>query len=300
MHGKPEPISIIIPAYNASAFIEETIRSIFGQTYSSWEMIIVDDGSTDNTASICEALNNPKVKLIRQKNCGVAVARNNGLLHAKGEFVIFFDADDIMTPDFLAERITALKNDPAISYVGGMLQTFPVKGEIKKAATDPVNEILFSSASFGTAPSNYVFRRKVLVDNGITFNPELSSSADRFFILEVSKFGKGKNLTSEKSKLLYRVTSQSMSNNITPGLIRDNEKFFYELKRKNLLPDGKEQKFKSLYFFSLAVGFGMVKYRKQVLKYLVMSFINHPLFFIRNCGKKIIAFSYLKLLRLNG
>jgi hypothetical protein len=139
-----------------------------------------------------------------------------------------------------------------------------------------------------------MFRKKLLFDNKIKFNRELSSSADRFFILEVSKFAKGKNLAGEKGKLLYRFTSQSMSNNVTPGLIIDNEKFYYELKRKKLLPHGKEQKFKSFYFLSLAKGFGMVKFWKRVVKYLVMSFINHPVFFTKNFGKSIITFSYFK------
>jgi hypothetical protein len=91
-----------------------------------------------------------------------------------------------------------------------------------------------------------------------------------------------------------------MSNNVTPRLIIDNEKFFYELKKKNLLPNGKEQKFKSFYFLSLAIGFGMVRYWKRVIKYSVMSFINHPVFFTRSCGRRIIAFSYFKLLGING
>jgi len=292
MQGKTDLVSIIIPAYNASAFIDETVRSIFDQSYATWEVIIVDDGSTDNTASLCETFTGPKVKFFRQQNCGVAVARNNGLQQANGEYVVFFDADDIMSPDFIFERVRALKKDPGVGYVGGLVETFPVKGGMKKAATDPVNEILFSKASFATAPSSYLFRRKILTDNGIIFNPQLSSSADRFFILEVSKYTKGKKLMAPNARLLYRVTSQSMSNNITPRLIIDNEKFYYELKKKDLLPNGKKQKFKSFYFLSLAMGFGMVKYWGHGVKYLAMSFIHHPIFFTRNCGKRILNGSF--------
>jgi hypothetical protein len=122
----------------------------------------------------------------------------------------------------------------------------------------------------------------------------LSSTADRFFILEVARVARGMNLSDDKSKLLYRYTSQSMSNHVTPGLIMDNEKFYYELKKKNLLPHGKVQKFKSFYFLSLAKGFGMVRFWKRVAKYLVMSFINHPVVFTKNFGKSIIAFSHFK------
>src|SRR5436190_1386178 len=281
-------VSIIIPAYNAALYIEETIQSIYQQSHQAWEVIIVNDGSTDRTAEIIKSFKDPRVQCITQKNAGVAAARNKGLHFAKGEFVVFFDADDIMTPEFLIERVKALVGDIKIGYVGGMVETFPVNTKIKRAAaSDPVNEILFFNASFATVPSNYMFRKKILIDNDIKFNRELSSSADRFFILEVSRITRGKNLAGENGKLLYRFTSQSMSNNVTPGLIMDNEKFYYELKRKNLLPEGKVQKFKSFYFLSLAKGFGLVKHWKRVLKYLVMSFVNHPVFFALSFGKSI-------------
>jgi len=299
MQSHDRLVTIVIPAYNAASYIEETIQSIYKQTYPFWEIVIVNDGSTDNTDEIIRSFRDDRITHIIQKNAGVAAARNKGSLYAKGEFIVFFDADDIMTQEFLSERVNALKEDSAIGYAGGLIQSFP-DVEIRKAATDPVNEILFFNASFATVPSNYIFRRKLLVENNITFNQELSSSADRFFILEVSKFAKGKNIQTEKGNLLYRVTAQSMSNLVTPKLIKDNERFFYELKKKRLLPDGKVQKFKSFYFLSLAIGFGMVRYWKHVVKYLAMSFINHPVFFTRACGKRIISFPYLKLTRTNG
>jgi glycosyltransferase involved in cell wall biosynthesis len=288
MQGKTNLVSVIIPAFNAAPFIEETIRSVCGQTYSNWEVIVIDDGSTDDTASICENINHPKVNVLRQANAGVAEARNNGLLTANGDFVVFFDADDLMSPDFLSARILAMGNDPELGFVGGMVETFPAIVKNRMAAgSDPVNEILFFDSSFATIPSNYLFKKEILINNKIFFNKKLSSSADRFFILEVSKFARGKNISGEKGKLLYRFTSQSMSNHVTPGLIIDNERFYYELKKKNLLPFGKEKKFKSFYFLSLAKGFGMVKYWKSVVKYLFKSFINHPVFFAENFGKSL-------------
>jgi glycosyltransferase involved in cell wall biosynthesis len=216
-------------------------------------------------------------------------------LNVEGDFIVFFDADDLMSPDFLLERVQILQNEPEIGFVGGLVETFPVAAKIRQAAgSDPVNQILFFDSAFVTIPSNYLFRKEVLTVNNIFFNKELSSSADRFFILEVSKFTKGTNLSSDSSKLLYRVTSQSMSNNVTPGLIMDNEKFYYELKRKKLLPDGRKHKFNSFYFLSLAKGFGMVKSWKRVLKYLIMSFINHPLFFAEHFGKSLSKTSAYK------
>jgi glycosyltransferase involved in cell wall biosynthesis len=297
MQGKTNLVSVIIPAYNAARFIEETIHSIQDQTYSNWEIIVIDDGSTDHTAAICEELNDARVNVTRQKNAGVAVARNNGLLAAKGDFVVFFDADDLMSPDFLSVRVQALKDDSEAGYVGGLVETFPDIVKTRKAAgSDPVNQILFFDASFVTIPSNYLFKKDILINNKIFFNKELSSSADRFFLMELSKFTKGKNSNSESGKLLYRVSSQSMSHHVTPGLIIDNEKFYYELKRKNLLPDGMKHKFNSFYFLSLAKGFGMVKYWKRVVKYLFKSFINHPVFFAGQFSKSLFKSFFVKSL----
>ena len=301
MQNQHHLVSIIIPAYNAASYLEETILSIYKQSYSTWEVILVNDGSTDNTLELIRSLNDRRITVINQKNAGVAAARNKGLHFAQGEYIVFFDADDLMTPDFLLERVDALNSDEGVGYVGGLIETFPIEAQTKKAAAcDPVNEILFFNAAFGTVPSNYMFRKKILMDNDIRFNKELSSTADRFFILEVSRYARGKNLEGDKGKLLYRFTSQSMSNSVTPKLIKDNEKFYYELKRKKLLPAGKVQKFKSIYFLSLAKGFGLVKHWKHVLKYLVMSFINHPVFFTRNFGKTIIALPYSRVIKMNA
>lgn len=297
MSGKTKLVSVVIPAYNAAPFIQETIDSISVQTYSNWEIIIINDGSKDNTASICSSFTDRRIKTIHQPNRGVATARNSGLALAKGDYVVFFDADDIMTPRFLESRITAIESDPEAGYVGGLVETFPVVEKKRKAAaSDPVNEILFFNPSFVTIPSNYLFKKEVLVKNNIVFNRELSSTADRFFILEVSKYAKGISAADEEGRLLYRITSQSMSNNVTPNLIIDNEKFYYQLKKKNLLPANKAHQFKSIYFLSLAKGFGIVKYWKRVAKYLAMSFINHPVLFAGNMGKSIFRASSFRAL----
>ena len=297
MSQKTRLVSIIIPAYNAAPFLAETIQSLCNQTYAHWEAIIVNDGSTDNTATICESFIDKRVSTIHQSNTGVATARNNGMALAKGDYIVFFDADDLMAPDFLQARIQVLEENSDLGYAGGLVETFPVK-EVQRlaAAADPENEILFFNPGFVTIPSNYVFKKEVLIKNKISFNKELSSSADRFFVLEVSKFAKGDNTRDERAKLLYRITPQSMSNNVNPNLIIDNEKFYYQLKEKKLLPSVQLNRFKSIYFLSLAKGFGIVRYWKRVLKYLAMSFINHPVLFVENMSRSLFRFSSFRSL----
>jgi len=94
-------ISIIIPACNAASFIESAIKSAIDQTYRPLEIIVVDDGSNDGTADIVELMIIPEVRLFRQQNTGVSEARNRGVQEAKGEWIVFLDADDLLLPDCL-------------------------------------------------------------------------------------------------------------------------------------------------------------------------------------------------------
>lgn len=275
-------VSVIIPAYNAQKFIKETIESVKKQTYSDWELIVVNDGSTDDTVTVLENEGDQRIRLVHQANKGVSSARNNGLRQATGEFVMFLDADDVLTSDFIKSRLNFLKSNPEIGFTGGLVETFPSKSSLKKAAAvDPENEILFFNTSYATIPSNYLFRRKMLRDNNIEFNINLSSTADRFFILQVSRVSKGRVIEDEGSRLLYRIDSQSMSHNISPRLILDNEQFYKELEIANMLPAANRQKFKSLYFYSLGLGFVKVRDFKSFIKYFWNSFISSPLYFMK-------------------
>ena len=101
-------VSIITPSYNSEKFISETIKSVLNQTYKNWEMLITDDGSTDNSIEIIRILSekDPRIKLFSIKNSGPAVARNNSIKHAKGSYLAFLDSDDLWMPEFLSTSIS--------------------------------------------------------------------------------------------------------------------------------------------------------------------------------------------------
>lgn len=107
-------VSIITPAYNAEKYISYTIDSVISQTYKNWEMLIVDDCSTDSTKIIveCYAMNDNRIKLITlNENMGVASARNMAIKHAKGSYVAFLDSDDLWSPNKLIIQISYMKNN---------------------------------------------------------------------------------------------------------------------------------------------------------------------------------------------
>lgn len=101
-------VSVLIPVFNAASFIYDTLESVLVQSYPNLEIIVVDDGSTDGSSSIIKELNNPKIKLLRQSNSGQPSAFNLALKHAKGQYIQYLDADDLIGPDkirFQVERL---------------------------------------------------------------------------------------------------------------------------------------------------------------------------------------------------
>ncbi|RRN76199.1 glycosyltransferase, partial [Pseudoxanthomonas sp. SGD-10] len=96
-------ISVIVPVYNSEPFIDKTIRSILGQTFVNFELLLIDDGSRDQSVDICNkyAEIDNRITIVRKKNEGVSVARNVGLDIAKGQYVIFIDSDDWIDPEFI-------------------------------------------------------------------------------------------------------------------------------------------------------------------------------------------------------
>ena len=112
-------ISVITPAFNETGLIGQAMASVKAQTLSDWELIIVNDGSTDDTAAILDAEADPRIRVIHQRNGGVSSARNAGLDAARGSYVTFLDADDRLPPDALSTRADFLDNHPEIDIVNG-------------------------------------------------------------------------------------------------------------------------------------------------------------------------------------
>lgn len=109
-------ISIVIPAYNSAKLIEDTLDSVMAQDYRPIEIIIVDDGSKDDTAAVVEGYSGP-IRLISQKNAGPGIARNTGIKECRGEFVAFIDADDLWHPNKLSQQYAVFTQNPQFGAV---------------------------------------------------------------------------------------------------------------------------------------------------------------------------------------
>ena len=119
-------VSIVIPAYNKDKFIAETIGSVLGQSFTNFELLLIDDGSTDRTYDVMCEFNDPRIRIIRQENQGVSVARNAGIEAAGNNWIAFLDADDWWAPDFLSSIMEA-KNSYADHkiFASGRTLVFP-------------------------------------------------------------------------------------------------------------------------------------------------------------------------------
>jgi glycosyltransferase involved in cell wall biosynthesis len=122
-------VSIIIPCFNAETYLPLTIESVLNQTYPNFEVLIVDDGSTDGSLGIAQSYPEP-VRVIQQPNSGVCAARNHGILAAKGEYIMFLDADDLLTPVALEKRIQIMQSDPSRGLVLGYYREINAEGRL--------------------------------------------------------------------------------------------------------------------------------------------------------------------------
>ena len=110
-------ISVIIPAYNAMDYLPETMESVLAQTHHDFEVIVVNDGSSDQTRQWVSQIKDPRVKLISQENKGLAGARNTGIAHAQGEYITFLDADDLWEPTKLEKQVRVLDENSEVGLV---------------------------------------------------------------------------------------------------------------------------------------------------------------------------------------
>lgn len=97
-------ITVITPTYNRASFLKHTLQSVVNQTYPYWEVIVIDDGSTDGTEAMIECIGDTRIRYFYQKNQGASVARNNAFAHSRGEWITYLDSDDLFDPGVYADN----------------------------------------------------------------------------------------------------------------------------------------------------------------------------------------------------
>lgn len=204
-------VSVMMPAYNAAEFIAQAIESVLAQSFHDWELIIVDDGSRDDTYAIAAGYQDPRIRIIRQENGGEAVARNTALRHMRGELVAFLDADDLFLPDHLALTVAYLQANPQHDAVYSDGFYCNTQGErLKPLSTDRrgpfsgdiFEEVVRASDVFGP-PTCVLLRRNLITQHDLQFDPEIVIGPDWDFMTRYSEQGQFGAITAHTC--LYRV-----------------------------------------------------------------------------------------------
>lgn len=176
-------VSVVVPVYNVEAYIAETIESILRQTYVDLELIIVDDASQDRSIEICQQFKDPRIKIIRQHNRGLAGARNTGIRHAKGEYIALLDSDDLWLPEKLETHVNHLNLNPnvGVSYCpSAFIDEFskPLGISQTPKLTDITSSVVICHNPVGNG-SSPVIRREVFT--AIKFQANLYGTVEDFY-----------------------------------------------------------------------------------------------------------------------
>jgi cellulose synthase/poly-beta-1,6-N-acetylglucosamine synthase-like glycosyltransferase len=205
-------VSVIVPAYNGARTILETLRSVQAQTFSDYELIVVDDGSTDDTLELLAGLGEPRLRVFSYDNGGLAIARNRGIERATAPLVAFVDADDLWTPDKLEAQLAALEARPGAGAAYSWTRYIDETGRELRPQTpvyfqgDVYRALLVRN--FLCSGSNILIRREVVEQVG-GFDPTALQMEDWEFFVRVA--ARWHFALVPRYQILYRYWSQSLS-----------------------------------------------------------------------------------------
>lgn len=183
-------ISIIIPVYNTAKYLDQCLESVFTQSYTDWECIVVDDGSTDNSPEICDewGRKDSRFVIIHQKNQGVSAARNLGIDRSRGEYICFIDSDDWVEPDYIGHLLSGMTDDATDMVVAGAIyeNRIPQINAPQKCCKLKVEKeyacAFIDHVSLFYGPCAILFKSSIIKSNHIAFPRNLSFGEDTTFV----------------------------------------------------------------------------------------------------------------------
>lgn len=247
-------VSIITPVYNGGKYVRETIESVLRQTYTDWEMIVVDDGSKDDSARIVNeyAGRDKRIILLRQANGGSASARNNGIRNARGQYIALLDADDLWEPAFLESQLALMKKENAIVVHASykrinerseeILRPYRAKKVVTYRQMQMTNHIACLTGLYDTSIYGKIYLKE-----------ELKSIRDDYaYWLDIVKLA-GKSYGNQEVLASYRVMVSSTTGK-KKKLIKAQFLFYYRYQKLGIL--------KSLLYTMYWGGLGVCKFYK--------------------------------------
>jgi len=233
-------ISIIVPIYNAEEFLKETVESILSQSFSEFELLLINDGSTDQSQNICEAFmeNDKRVRLINKVNGGVSSARNVGIKNALGTYIFHVDADDILRPDALFNLYNeASRTHADIIVANYILRTLNndekvIKHRVVHSAEEFLSGMLLGE--FHAGLWNKLI--KTTCYDGLSFDEDVSCMEDKLILTQILLKNPRISFLDDEV-YIYIQRSSSLTNNISLKTLSSIEKVIEQI--DNLLKDKK-------------------------------------------------------------
>ena len=295
-------ISVLMPAYNSEKYISEAIESILNQTFTDFEFIIINDGSTDKTAEIINkyAKSDNRIKFVNNtKNQGLIAVLNEGLDIATGEYIARMDSDDISLPERFAKQIEYMDKHPECGVLGTWTELFgPHIKKNKIVKKPPIVKLLdFVIRGNDVAHPTAMIRRSVLVDNNIKYNPEYKHAEDYALWGTICKYAEIHNLQEILLKyrwhdgnisVKHRKTQQACAERIRKSMLSDLLSTDADIEKLLRMTREVNERF---YLF----GFLPIIRRKQysIVKTKYYLFEKVPIFKVKN--GKIYLFEYIKI-----
>jgi glycosyltransferase involved in cell wall biosynthesis len=207
-------VSVIVPVQNAEATLPDTLESIRRQTFQDYELIVIDDGSTDGTLAWLRGVHDPRLRVFSYQNAGLAAARNRGIEQSTGEFITFIDGDDLWTPDKLERQLEALQRHPSAMVAYSWTAFIDPRGQFLFAKApcwsegDVYAELLRSC--FIASGSNVLVRRRSVEAIG-AFDTTLAAAQDWEFCLRMA--ARWPFVLVPRYQILYRIHGGTLSAN---------------------------------------------------------------------------------------
>lgn len=277
-------VSIIIPAYNSSSFIRETLESIFIQTYGNYEVILVNDGSTDDTETIIQEYLD-KILYLFQNNRGICAARNLGIIHARGEYIAFLDHDDVWLPQKLELQVGNIERGNDIGLVTCGRIDINIHGAKIDEYVPPVNQyekhILIEKMAMNNivgGASAVLVRHSVLDAVGM-FDVKLTMAEDIELWMRILE--KYKIICIDRLLYRYRNLPCSGSSNAENN-IRNQVILIDRWWRQGIINENVKRKALSNKYYSAAWSFLQVGERRQSMKHIFYAFKSAPIWCLKN------------------
>ncbi|MGD0751132.1 MAG: glycosyltransferase [Anaerolineales bacterium] len=219
--SKDPLVSVILPVYNSEKYLHEAVASILGQTLTDFELIAIDDGSTDESATILESFqkNDPRVIFERySQNRGVVAALNTGLALARGKYIARMDADDVSLPERFEKQVAFLEKHPDIDILGTAMLLVNERGRKIGVLSAPLDEMAIrwvSTFSSSFKQPTIMYRRSVIIEHDLRYRGSKDQSEDLDFSIRFLEHARGANIAEEL--YIYRVRSSSITGQSSRG-----------------------------------------------------------------------------------